>query len=156
MQKLLWWQQRAEFMEHGQWAMLSFKYEKLFLLAFKNNCLDKFKSSWSGGVGTVLSLCQHALWVLTQRPCRSAPLPAPGRAQQDRARRQGRIRSPVCWTCSAPGSGPVRVRYLFCCLSRASLKASLQLQPIAICPFLLKQTLYRLVLVKFMGCWVKH
>lgn len=143
--------------------MLSFKYEKLFLLAFKNNCLDKFKSSWSGGVGTVLALIVPArpllTRVLTRRPCRSAPPPAPGRAllgQQDRARRQGRIRSTVCWTCSAPGSSPVHVRYLFCCLSRASLKASLQLQPIAICPFLLKQTLYRLVLVKFMGCWVKH
>lgn len=55
-------------------------------------------------------------------------------------------------------NGPVHVYYFFCCLSRASLKAShsAELQPVAICPFLLKQTLYRLVLVKFMGCWVKH
>lgn len=51
--------------------MLSFKYEKLFLLAFKNNCLDKFKSSWSGGVGTVLSL------IVPARPLSTDPAPVP-------------------------------------------------------------------------------
>jgi len=82
-----------------------------------------------------------------------SPGSRPGLEQEGRirpVRRVGKLRPPT--------SGPVRAQCIACCVSRASLKASrsAELQPVAICPFLLKQTLYRLVLVKFMGCWAKH